>query len=178
MNRLQLATVALVLACILVGCTEPKDESPDPTPARRAAAFRSERVEEALDRASDVVRTRGFAPEGDERRAFLVRHDTDVSETSMRAGTCYVVVASGSAALRELDVRIYDSDGGEVAQDTLVGGSAALQYCPPQAGSYFVAVRATAGSGLFAMRRFSGPTGLEIRLDDLFGARSVATEGP
>lgn len=177
----QLASAAVLVVSLpgLLGCEDVEDARTEPsTPARRASEFRSERVERALDDASEVVRTRGFAADGDERRAFLVRHDTDVSELSMRTGTCYVIVASGSSALRDLDLRIFDSEGAEVAQDGRVGGSAAVQYCPSQAGSYYVAVRAASGSGLFAMRRFVGPTGLEIRLDDLFGSSPVAVEVP
>lgn len=140
----------------------------------RAAEFRSARIEEALDGASEVVQTRGFSPLDGVSRGFLVENGTDVREESMRSGTCYVVLAAASAEMRELDVRIYDSGGVEVVGDASEGAQAALRFCPSQSGTYFVAVRAAAGAGLFGVRTFRGPTGLEIRTDDLF--REVAPE--
>ncbi len=88
----------------------------------------------------------------------------------MHGGSCYLVVAAATDALRELDLRLFDSDGGEVAQDAQRGPGAALLYCPPHSGTYYVAALATQGTGLFGVRRFVGPTGLDVRLDNLFGA--------
>ncbi|MCZ7684853.1 MAG: hypothetical protein M5U28_41200 [Sandaracinaceae bacterium] len=39
---------------------------------------------------------------------------------------------------------------------------------PSQSGTYYVAAHASAGSGIFEVRAFRGPTGLEIRMDDIF----------
>ncbi|MCB9591609.1 MAG: hypothetical protein H6719_02650 [Sandaracinaceae bacterium] len=139
----------------------------DPTSAR-ASQFRSSAVTEAIDAASEVVQTRGFAGRDDEVRGFLVEHAVEARETPMRSGTCYVAIAAASAAMRELDLRIYDSDGVEVASDTDDGPRAGLRFCPTQTGTYYLTARATAGSGLYQLRTFRGPTGLEIRTDDLF----------
>lgn len=171
----------LGLACLLlVGCDtgQPDPEMTDPT-APRAAEYRSARVDEALEAASEVVRTRGFSTLDDAFRGFVVEHTADVREQLMRSGTCYVVLAAASAAMRELDVRIYDSDGVEVVQDMNDGPLAALRFCPAQSGTYYVTIRASAGSGLYAVNTFRGPTGLDIRTDDLFGGGNVpeAREG-
>ncbi len=98
----------------------------------------------------------------------------------MRTGRCYVVMAMGSSALRELDLRVHDGEGNEVAQDSRDGAFSALRYCPPQSGMYFVVAKAMEGSGLFSVRRFRGPTGLEIRLDDVYRGpgNRAATERP
>jgi hypothetical protein len=121
-----------------------------------------------MDAASELVRTRGFAASGPEWRGFLVEHGSDTREESMRPGTCSVVLGAASRSMRELDLRVFDSDGGEVAQDATSGALAALRFCPSQSGTYYVAVHASAGSGLFEVRSFRGPTGLEIRIDDVF----------
>ena len=132
--------------------------------AVRAEDFRSEELDRALEEASEVVRTRGFTLQGDPWRGFLVDRGTSVKEVSLRSGVCYAVVAVGSAALERIDVTVYDSDGAETARSG--PQVSALRVCPPQSGIYFVAMRAS-GSGLFAARRFQGPAGLDIRLDDL-----------
>lgn len=121
-----------------------------------------------MQEASEVLRTRGFAEMGTPRRGFLVEQAADVSEQAMRAGTCYVLLAAASTAMRELTIRVFDSDGGEVVQDTTTGPQAALRYCPVQSGTHFATAEASAGTGLFELRWFRGPTGLDIRIDDLF----------
>jgi hypothetical protein len=140
--------------------------------APQAAEYRSSSVTRAMDAAAEIVRTRGFAAAEGPWRGFVVEHASDVREHAMRSGTCYLALAAGSAAVRELNLRVFDSDGGEVVQDTTSGALAALRFCPSQSGTYFIAVHAAAGSGLFELRTFRGPTGLEIRIDDLF--REVA----
>ena len=154
----------LAAATWLVGCDEDAVAAP---PAERAADFRADAVNRSLEAASAVVRTRGFAAGGDPWRGFLVEHQAGVEEAPMRAGTCTVVLAAASAALRELHLGIYDADGATVAE-AKGPGRAAARYCPSQSGTYYVAVRAAAGNGLFQVRRFRGPTGLDVRLDDVF----------
>ena len=165
--RALLAIAAVVGA---LGCDQaaPVDPALAPEEPARARDYRSPRVTQAVEAASEVVRTRGFAAEGEPSRGFLVDRAAEVSEQAMRTGTCYVLLAAGSAEIRELDVRVFDSDGGEVVQDANTGSRSALRFCPSQSGTYFVAVQASAGSGLYELRRFRGPTGLEIRIDDLF----------
>lgn len=168
----------LLIALLLAGCGEDTDAqaSVDPEPTR-ADEYRSARVAEAMEAASEIVQTRGFATMDDAWRGFLVEHAAEVRERPMRSGTCYVVLAAGSAAMRELNVRIFDSDGGEVVQDATDGPRAAVRFCPSQSGTYYVTVRASAGSGLIEARTFRGPTGLQIRVDDLF-REVVPVESP
>ena len=163
-----------MLALVLANCGQPSEaDAPETTDeTARAADYQSTRVEEAIVSASDVVQTRGFAALGEEWRGFLVDHDSNVREQPMRAGTCYLVLGAASAAMRELDLRVFDSDGGQVVQDGTTGPTAALRFCPSQSGTYYIAVRASAGSGLYEVRTFRGPTGLDVRIDDLF--REVA----
>lgn len=165
-----LRTTSLALALALAtACDEPAEAASAPE-ERRAAEFRSERVAAALDVADARVRTRGFTADSDEDfRGFLTERASTTDEAPMRSGNCYVVLGAGTPALRELDLRIFDSDGAEVAHDANTGRVAAAQYCPAQSGMYYLAAQATAGAGLFAVRRFRGPTGLDVRLDDLFG---------
>ena len=160
-----LVIFTLVLSACGPAETEPVEVDPEPS---RADEFRSSRVEEAVEAASEVVQTRGFATMDDAWRGFLVEQSVEVRERAMRSGTCYVVLAAGSSAVRELNVGVFDSDGGEVVQDATDGPRAALRFCPAQSGTYYLTVRATAGSGLVELRTFRGPTGLDIRVDDLF----------
>lgn len=157
---------AILLLSLLAACDGAEAEGTEPI--RRADEFRSERVSEELLAAENLLLTRGFSPEGDEWRGFLVDQGSEVTETTLRAGSCYVVIAAGSGSLQELDVRLFDSDGAEVAQDAHAGPRAALRYCPPHGGTHYVATLATAGAGLFGARRYAGPTGLDVRVDDLF----------
>lgn len=164
--------LALVAACDGAEAAGTEEE------LRRADDFRSERVSRGLDTAENLLRTRGFAPEGEEWRGFLIDQGSEVTEASLRGGGCYVVVTAGSASLRELDLRLFDGDGSEVAHDAHTGAGAALHYCPPHGGTRYVAALATAGTGLFGVRRYVGPSGLDVRIDDLFRAWAPAPREP
>lgn len=158
---------------VSLACDEGASASPPPPAPPHAADFRSAGVDAALDAAGQVLRTRGFARDGEAWRGFVVGQSAQVSDVAMSAGTCHVVVAAGSSALRELDVHVFDADGSNLAQDASTGGRAVVRFCPSQSGTYYVAVRATAGSGLFGAVRYTGPTGLDIRLDDVFPAAAA-----
>ncbi len=164
-----------VVLALVAACEDA--EAADSPEVRRADEFRSDRVDEALDAAGRVLQTRGFSPEGEPRRGFLVDQGSAVGEASLRGGSCYAVIAAGSASLRELDLRLFDGEGTEVAKDAHTGPGAALRYCPPHGGTHYVAALATAGTGLYGLRRFAGPTGLDVRVDDLFRDLAPPLEG-
>jgi len=143
-------------------------EAAEGTAPPRASEYRSAALTEALDAAGRLVQTRGFAPVGEEWRGFLVDQGSAVTEVSMHPDSCYVAIAAGSSALGQLDLRLFDGDGEEVAQDGQVSPRAALRHCPPHAGTFYLAVLATEGAGLFAARTYQGPTGLDVPLSDIF----------
>ena len=156
-------SVFVMFGLTCAACTGAEAEEP----VRRAAEFRSDVVEVGLDADSELIRARGFADQSENAwRGFLVDGGAAVDQARFRSGNCYVVLAAASAGIQAMRLAVYDSDGAEVARSE--DPRRALRYCPPQTGTYFVAVRAT-GSGLFAVRRFEGPTGLDIVLDDLRG---------
>jgi hypothetical protein len=165
-------------ALFAIGCG-PAEDAPAPIADEpRAAEYRSARVSEAIDAAAEVVETRGFAETEDAWRGFLVEHGSEVRELAMRTGTCWVVLAAASENIRELILRVFDSDGGAVVEDTANGPRAALRFCPSSSGTYYIAAQAAIGSGLFEVRTFRGPTGLEIRTDDLFRQVAPTEEDP
>ncbi len=142
-------------------CGEPEVEvAPEP---EVPVAFFSEVLETDLQAVAQRVEARGFREvEAAAWRGFLVDRTTEVEELEMRANACHVFVAAGSEAIEAFEMRVFDSEGREVALN--VGH--ALRFCPAQSGLYFLGLRAQ-GSGLFSLRRFRGPTGLDLRLDDL-----------
>lgn len=162
-------SLAAATACTVSPAAGTSAAPPGPTPA---ADFRSPRVQATLDGAARLLRTRGYLPDGAEARGFLVQHGTQVVPAPLRAGNCYVAVAVGSRAISSLELAMYDGEGALVAEAAATDaahGHAALRFCPPQSGGYWATMRAGDGSGLVALRRFRGPTGLELRLDDLVG---------
>lgn len=156
---------------MLCACGTPSAPNVDAgAPPARAVDFRSPRVEVTLEAASRLVRTRGFASERDPWRGFLLEQASEVHPMPMRTGNCYVVIGVGSTAMRELELRVFDTDGAEVARDGEHGPIAALRFCPAQNGTYYVASRASAGSGIYAARDFRGPAGLAFPLEDVLQA--------
>jgi hypothetical protein len=176
--------IALGLAlAVAIGCGDDEEIDAGPGGPAPAAEFRSARVDAMLEAASRVARTRGFSSEGEqggpvwgEWRGFLVEQGSDVRPFAMHTGSCYVVVGVASSALRELDLRVFGADGTEVARDAESGSVAVVRLCPAQNGSYYVAARASAGSGLFAVRGFRGPTGLAFRVEAVLRAVAPISE--
>ncbi len=158
------------------GCPEPDALDPEPLDAVRADAFVSSRVAASLGQLSRAATTRGFTLEGVERRGFLVERGPEVAEVSLRSGNCYLLIATASEAVRELEITLYDGDGTEVARDDATGPLAALHHCPPQSGTFFASVQATAGNGLYGLRTFRGPSGLDVRTEDI--VRAAEPERP
>lgn len=159
-----------LLTCALAAACAPRSE---PLPAAepeapRAASYRSPPLEATLGDAGESLETRGYAAKGETWRGFLVQQDAVVRELPLRSGACTVLLGTASPGLRELDLHVFDADGAEVAGDDLTGPHAALRYCPTQSGTYYLVARSRTGNGLFAARRFAGPTGLVVRVDDLF----------
>ncbi|MBX7197594.1 MAG: hypothetical protein K1X94_36450 [Sandaracinaceae bacterium] len=170
--RLRAATVALawLSAWALGACDRLEAEQEPAPPPPLAQAFVSSQVSAALGQLARAATTRGFTPEGDDSRGFLVERGPQAVELPLRSGSCYLLVAAGSEAVRELDVTLYAGDGTEVARDESAGRLVALHHCPPQSGTFYASVQATAGNGLFALRVLRGPNGLEVRTEDIVRA--------
>ena len=163
--------VAAVCACNGVQASDPPSAT-----APRAGEFRSSTLDTVLESASDTIRTRGFAVDGDVGRGFLVDRSSASSAASLQSGHCYIWVAVTSSQLDALQLALYDSAGGEV-QRAAPTATPALRYCPTESGDHYIAWRAS-GTGLYAMQRFSGPRGLDIRLDDLVPTENTEPAGP
>lgn len=121
---------------------------------------------------TSAIEQRGFAPTGEPARAFLVESGSLVEEVTLASGRCQVFVALGSQALREIALGVYDSGGTELAAARAAGPSVALRHCADLPGTHYVAVEAVAGDGLVTARRFEGPSGIAIDLEELFAGSS------
>ena len=145
----------------LVGCPEPPVQE-TVEPSEEETPFVSLELDQRLDAAAAGARERGFtAQSGEPWRGFIVDGGTEVQELDLRSGRCHAFIVVGSSAIENLRMTLHDSEGVE-----LLRADGGLQHCPSQSGVYFLALRST-GSGLFAARRFEGPAGLDLRLEDL-----------
>jgi hypothetical protein len=168
--------LASALVVILGGCGNSTQTDPEPLVAPPATEFQSEPVRVTLEGATEVVETRGFVPDGELWRGFLVDRGSEVREVELTSRACYLALAASTEAMREVDLVLYAPDGTEAAQDVLNGSVSALHVCPPHPGTHYLAVRARSGTGLFAAQVFAGPRGLEVRLDDVFGSPPQVSE--
>jgi hypothetical protein len=161
--------LAVVAFVVLAACTTDEPVEPSAPPA---AAYRSETVDEGLGAVLRAVRTRGFSPEDTTYRGFVLDGSVAVHEVDLAAGSCYAVLAAGSTGLREIDLALYLSDGTEGTHAETVGARGALVYCPVHAGTYYLTLRASEGSGLYGARLARGPTGLDVTAADLLSTSS------
>jgi hypothetical protein len=150
--------------------TEPSGRTPEP--------FRSDALEQGLDRVRARLETRGLAEEGEPFRGFLVQAETVVHEAPLDSGECAVLAARASSGVHGVELQLFDVEGTSVARVAAPAPHAALRYCAPQRGLYYVGVRSTEGHGLYELRRFRGPRGLELRLEGLFDEPPAQVASP
>ncbi len=154
------------LAAFGLGCAEPEPAAVEPELVS-AADYRSGTVDTALEAAMRAARTRGYSATGVPFRGFAVEQAASVEELTLERGSCYALISAASGGVRNLDLELFDADGREAAHDVTSGPSSALVFCPVASGTFYAVVRATAGSGLFGVRLFRGPTGLDVSPSDL-----------
>ncbi|NOY91814.1 MAG: hypothetical protein GXP55_11510 [Deltaproteobacteria bacterium] len=141
-----------------------------------ARDFYAAPLEAALDDVAERLVTRGFTPEGERVRGFLVEGTAGSTPLALRSGECSVVVLEASGALVETVLRVHGPEGGELARSAGGPGHAALRYCPVNTGSYYISYSARRGSGLYALASFRGPNGIELDLAALFPESSAEAE--
>ncbi len=88
----------------------------------------------------------GSLPEGAEARI----------ESDLRGGECYTFVALGDDRVRDVNLRVVDEAGEEIARDTTYDRHAAAQVCPDESGTYQVVVRMASGQGGYTVTSWSG----------------------
>lgn len=160
-----------LLGCVILplwGCDLAERAEPAPAPVAAPPEMVSPRLEARLATAAAEAEERGFVPRGEVSRDFLVEKDSLVVSVTLPSERCQVVTAVASAGLRELSIGVYDSGGGEIASASKPGAGLALRFCPDVPGMHYIAVRSVSGDGLVAVRRFEGPTGIDLDLEALF----------
>ena len=100
---------------------------------------------------------RGFDPVG-EPEAFPLAPDQRVRvPLPAEAAHCYTAAAFSDERLEDVDLRVFDDLGREVARDVSPRADAAVQFCTPRDGDYAVEVHARRGAGEASLAMFSGP---------------------
>lgn len=130
---------AAVVACVgAAGCGAPGRLEPRYVAVHNTLA--------AMGLAQTGPLNQGSLPEGAEAR----------TTQRLEAGQCYTFVAFGDGAVRDLDVRVLDDAGVEIARDGTTDRTAAARACPAASGDYVVVVAMRGGSGDYTMTAWSG----------------------
>lgn len=78
-------------------------------------------------------------------------------EVAAEAGHCYVVLAAGVPSVRELDLKVFDALGNELARDAERDAFPRARFCPTIAGRFRVNVRMFQGYGPYGVQVFQVP---------------------
>ena len=160
--------VSLLVAC---GVDTVAEEEQAPT----ADEYVSEALDDELTAIGGRVQQRGYTPEAEVWRGFLVDGSVATRRLGLRSGQCLAWVAVGSPQLRALEISVHDGDGAEMVRSA--PGEWGVRYCAATSGVHFAVLRAE-GDGLFAARRFDGPRGIVMRFDDLRGPAEALQPPP
>lgn len=80
-----------------------------------------------------------------------------VLDTHLDAGRCHAFVAVGQAGVADLDLRLRDRDGAELARDLLLDATPIVVYCADNATDVELDVAVTIGSGTVALQHLTRP---------------------
>lgn len=77
----------------------------------------------------------------------------------LAADSCYTFVALGTDGAANVDVRVFDAAGTQVAADNTQDANAAARYCATATANYTIKVRMTGGSGSYMLAGYVGGQG-------------------
>ncbi|MFW5921257.1 MAG: hypothetical protein ACOCUS_05400, partial [Polyangiales bacterium] len=97
----------------------------------------------------------GHRPATDLRTGRLQTGKKARFEVSVEGGKCYVVLAAGVPSVRELNLRVLDSFGNEVASDSTRDAFPAARACPSVGGRWTVELDMFNGYGKYAVQVFA-----------------------
>ncbi len=75
----------------------------------------------------------------------------------VEAGQCYTAGSFAFAGLDDLNLRVLDDEGGEVARDGSPGGDASAQFCAERPGQYAAELQSVTGQGSAMLLLFHAP---------------------
>lgn len=119
------------------------------------------------------METRGYGTPTHALRTFVLEGEGEALPVDLPTGACATWVALGGGGLRDLDLRLFDGDGNEVAADAVRGEGGLVHVCPaatPEPGTapYYVELRAVEGSGAVVVGAFASAAGEGEGFAELF----------
>jgi hypothetical protein len=140
---------------------EPEPENAGPAPvvpqAPRAPPLpgppdSSVTAETALALAARDLEAVGYRRTRDDLSGSLAQGRAEARDVDLAAGACYALVAAGDGGVRDLDLRLVDRQGAEIARDMATDPRALLRVCPGASGTFRLEVRMFDGNGRWAVR--------------------------
>jgi hypothetical protein len=132
-----------------------------------------------MARVAETLAGMGYAPTGAEGRAFIVRQRMLTMPVPLEAGRCYVIVATSSRELADLDSYLFQASGALADQDRRRDNHPTIAHCAAETGTAYVVYEAFDGNGLFYHAVFAGPAGTPVAAEDLFAdVEAEPGEGP
>ena len=138
--------------------------------------------ERLVDFREGLIR-RGFAPLDRPLDIPLAESQRMRVALPVEAGHCYTVGSFAREGLVEVNLRVLDDEGSEVARDETVGSDSSLQFCADRPGQYAAELISRDGLGVATLLLFrapaavvGGPTGLWLGERPLARASLVPLE--
>lgn len=110
-----------------------------------------------LERVVHELAPRGFRALPSGGQGFLLEGDTAAHLIELPAGTCVTVLAAASVGVRDLDARLYTSEGTLLAEDDEPDPSPIVQTCPAEGGRVYWTAKMFAGAGAYRFVVLTSP---------------------
>lgn len=157
-------------ACtVLVACAQAPT---DPAPLLPA----SEIPLDGLNRRASTLRrrmeSRGYGAPVAQTRVFVVEGEGAALPVDVPTGRCATFVALAGGDLHQLDVSLFDGEGGPVAEDRAEGEGGLAHVCPPAdaaaSSPYYLVLRGRRGTGAVQLMAFVSAPEVGDGFQDLF----------
>jgi len=112
--------------------------------------------EQAVEAFGEGVGRRGFAPAKDPTRVVLAAAQSVRVPIEVEVAHCYTVAAFALDGLEDINLRVIDDEGNEVADDVTDSREAATQFCVDRAGQFSAEVVAKRGAGVSVVAVYAG----------------------
>lgn len=112
--------------------------------------------EQAVATFGEGVGRRGFEPAKEPLRVVLVATQRVRVPIDVEIAHCYTVAAFALDGLEDVNLRVMDDEGNEVADDVTASREAATQFCVDRTGQFSAEVVATRGAGVSVVAVYAG----------------------
>ena len=119
------------------------------------------RLEPRFVAVHNAMTAMGLVQAGPISEGSLPEGQVERIDVQLEAGHCYAVLGLGHDGVTDIDVRVLESGGDEIARDATRDAQAVAQACPARSGPHQIVVGMVSGEGGYSLAAWTAPVSSE-----------------